>query len=234
MTALLAVIATVPDPSSDANGKDAAENNTGERVKGVPPRDPTTKKSLIDLSSCYNGSLREGWLPSTVAGTTAQKAFPIPFGVSKFDGLDFDVRGVVQLSGNRMKQAGGEFPEKVLDIRAGLKCKRLHFLHAAGWAANNYVPLGTQIGTYVVHYADNSEREIPIVTGENLRDWVPHDEDEVSQGTVVWKDKTPGGLTARIYKCQWENPQSEIEIKSIDFVSKMTDASPFLIAITAE
>jgi len=32
----------------------------------------------------------------------------------------------------------------------------------------------------------------------------------------------------------WQNPRTDLEIGSVDFVSSMTDCGPFLLAITAE
>ena len=231
---LVVAVSALAGPSSDEAARDSAEKTSEARIKGVPPRDVATKKNLIDLSDYYNGSPREGWLPRTGNGTSAAKALPIALGVGRFEGIDFDVRGLIQLSGTRIQQAGGQFPEAVKGIKADLKCKRLHFLHGAGWAAEAYVPLGSKIGSFVVHYADSSEREIPIITGEDLRDWVQHDEDAIRHGEVVWKGKTPNGLPVRVFRSHWDNPQPEVEIKSIDYVSKMTDASPFLIAVTGE
>jgi len=37
-----------------------------------------------------------------------------------------------------------------------------------------------------------------------------------------------------LYKFRSINPRPEVEIQSIDFKSAMTEAAPFLIAITAE
>jgi hypothetical protein len=201
-------------------------------IQRVPPRDPSTKKKLIDLSAYYNGSPREGWLPTTPMGTTAEKTLPVPLGVGRFEGVDFDVRGLIQLSGNKIKAAGGEFPEKVADIKVGLKCRKLYFLQAAPWGS--FVENGVQIGAFVVHYVNGSEREIPIVQGEDLGAWDKTDNDDLRRGTVVWKGENAAGQSVRVYKSFWDNPQPGLEIRSLDFVSKMTDASPFLIAITAE
>ena len=234
VAAFLATIVVAPRLPSAAEAQDAADKKAENRINGVPARDAATKKNLIDLSEHFNGSPREGWFPRTPNGGPADKALPLPLGVGRFEGIDFDVRGVIQLSGTRMQRAGGEFPEAVKGIKVGLKCKRLHFLHAAGWAADAYLPLGSKIGNFVVRYADGSEREISIVTGEDLRDWVQHDEDAISHGTVAWKGTTPNGLPARVFTSHWENPQPDVEIKSIDYISKMTDASPFLIAMTLE
>lgn len=212
--------------------EDGAQTKKPKAIQGVPPRDSSTKKNLIDLSNYFNGSLREGWLPKTDFGTTAEKSCPIPLGISKFEDIDFDVRGVLQLSGQKIKAAGGEFPEDMKNITVDLKCARLHFLHAASWGA--FAEKGTKIGAFIVHHIDGSEREIPLVAGEDLGDWVAYDEEDYRNATRVWKDKTPSGIPVRLYKSKWENPNPELAIKTIDYVSKMTDASPFLVAITAE
>lgn len=228
ITALLVSFANAAPP-------DAGSGTHREReIKGVPPRDAATKKNLIDLSDHFNGSIRQGWFPSTGNGSSADKTLPIPLGIERFNGIDFDLRGGVQLSGILMKKAGGQFPEEVKGIKVGLNGERLHFLQAAGWAADAYVPLRSKTGVFVVHYGYGSEREVPIVTGEDLRDWVQHDENIILHGEVAWKGETPNGLPARVFHSHWENPQPDVEISSLDYVSKMTAASPFLIAITAE
>jgi hypothetical protein len=241
---LLALALNTGRSSADRQEKLAADKSVEskqktESVKGIPARDPKTKLNLIDLSEFYNGSLTAGWLPSTDFGTTAQKTLPVPRGVQQFDKIDFDVRGLIQLSGQMMKVRGGIFPEKIKGIRVGLKCKRLHFLHAGTWCDS--VENGTRIGSYVVHYADGEEREISIVSGDNVGDFstlnpeaAPHD---LPRAKVVWKGENAArewlGMIG-IYKIAWENPLPETEVKAIDFVSAMTAASPFLIAITAE
>ena len=233
---LIFLVTALCAPPKHVLGADATENidKIGDGIKGLPPRDPETKINLIDLSDFYNGSVKDGWFPNTALGTTADKRLNLSLGVGRFDGVDFDVRGAIQLSGQRLKSMGGEFPEKVQGIKIGLKCKRLFVLQAADSAATFYVPEGTDIGGYIVRYVDGSSQRIPIVTGIDLRDWVRHDADEVSRGAVVWNGKAPNGWPVRLYKGEWANPTPEIEIKSIDYISKMTKASPFLIAITAE
>jgi len=42
------------------------------------------------------------------------------------------------------------------------------------------------------------------------------------------------GMAVRIYQMPWVNSLPEVEIESIDFLSNMEKAAPFLIAITAE
>ena len=38
----------------------------------------------------------------------------------------------------------------------------------------------------------------------------------------------------RLFKTAWENPQPELEVVSIDYISKMTDSAPILVAMTVE
>ncbi len=205
-------------------------------LKGIPLRDPATKPNLLDLSGFYNGSLTQGWLPPRQYGTlrieTADKNLPMPFGVGQFGGVDFDVRGVIQLSGQMIKKAGGDFPERVSGIKAGQKCKHLHFLHAANWAHKYYVESGIEIGSFVVHYANGAERRIPIVNGEDVGDWLSSQKD-LKRATVAWSGHNKME-PVQVYKSTWDNPQPEVEITSLDYISKMTAGSPFLIAITLD
>ncbi len=39
---------------------------------------------------------------------------------------------------------------------------------------------------------------------------------------------------ARLYRVTWSNPWPEVEVRAMDFVSKMTRCSPFLVAATVE
>ncbi len=84
------------------------------------------------------------------------------------------------------------------------------------------------------HYADGSEREIPIVKGEYLPDWIAVSKEDLKRATMAWSGENPAKRETRVYKSTWENPLPDVETKSIDYLSKMTVASPFLIAITTE
>lgn len=47
------------------------------------------------------------------------------------------------------------------------------------------------------------------------------------------KDKWPD-WGVRLYKLTWTNPRPEVEIKSLDLESTMTQSAPFVVAITVE
>ena len=116
----------------------------------------------------------------------------LPSGEQTLGGIKFQVGpGLIQLGSTMLDS----LPEKVEDIVLDRKVAKLHFLHATcfgggpnqqgseGWVAD-----GTLIGKYLVHYDDDTQAEIPIVFGEDVRDWWYVDgEAEPSRGKVVWK-----------------------------------------------
>jgi hypothetical protein len=107
----------------------------------------------------------------------------------------------------------------------------MHFLHATGWSEQD----GTEIGRYVLHFADGQTRPIPLVYGEDLRDWVVGSKPDqgVIRATVAWTG-TNVFNAIRLFKTTWENPAPAVRLETIDFVSAQTACSPFLIAITLE
>ena len=42
------------------------------------------------------------------------------------------------------------------------------------------------------------------------------------------------GLTTQLIRYTWENPLPEVKMSTIDFVSDLIEAGPFLVAITVE
>ena len=192
----------------------------------LAPRDSRAPVQFIDLSPWFNGTL--DW--NSLALEIPPQAFltDLPRGIQTLPGageVKFDVRGVVQL--NKDANFLG-FQRAIEGIPIQQKCHRLHFLHATHWPETP----GTQIGSYMLHYANGQQEEVPIVYGRDLHDWVPKSEDsaDLQGGKVAWKGKDDH----RVYMSTWENPRPEVEIASLDFVSKLTKCGPFLIAITAE
>jgi hypothetical protein len=203
----------------------------------IPPRDPKADSRLIDLTGKYNALLTEQWhpdaegLPSGVNHLGA-----VPKGVQKLGGTDFDVRGVIQLTGTQAEFAGAAFPEAQIGIKLGRKCQRLHFLQSAGWTAED----GTPIAKYVLHYAGGEQAVLNIVYGADVRDWwaAPGDAKELKSATVAWSGSNAAteaaGRSLRLYKRTYANPKPNLQIETLDFISTQADAAPFLIAITVE
>lgn len=183
---------------------------------------------MIDLTEYYNAPLVKTWHP----GMPDNSLDALPTGLLRFGDAVFDVRGIVQLSGLRLQESGGHYPQRVDAISVAQHCRQLHFLHACGWRAKDRTP----IGTYVVHYNDGQERSIPIVYGEDVRDWVADSDPSANlkNASLVWSAMNNAKVHIRLFKTTWTNPEPEKEITSIDYISSMSEAAPFLIAITAD
>lgn len=101
---------------------------------------------------------------------------------------------------------------------------------------------GRQIGAYLVHYADGSEREIPLLFGEDIGSWWrdPQLPRSGERTVIAWTGTNVPASRSRhhdmlaLYKATWENPEPNRQVECIDFLSALTACSPFLIAVTAE
>jgi WD40 repeat protein len=201
-----------------------------KRMQVIPPRDPAALPQTVDLSEHYTRSLKEG-RNSSLAN--------FPSGLQTFDGIPFDVRGVVRLAAGSLTATKSN-PERVDGVKVGRKCKRVHFLHAVSGANTKQE---TVVGRYVVHYANEQTCDIPIVYGKDVMDlWSELNEPLTAErAALVWlgtnrevqtrRNETP---CLRMFKATWPNPLPNVEIASIDFVSSLNDTAPFLVAMTTE
>jgi hypothetical protein len=220
-------------------GEDAAERTPpAERLPaarwqtaaGLPARDPGAQASQIDLSSHYNALLTQNWH----GGVAENDLSSLPRGLQTFDGVRFDVRGIIQLSSTALEELGPHYPRQVRGIRIGRKLRQLHALHASGFANAS----GAHVGSLVLHYADGHTWEIPLVWGEDILDWWFSPTPKLSRGTVAWKGTNgasraaPGDIA--LYHGAWENPRPDVEIESIDYRSAMTTTAPFLVALSVQ
>ncbi|HTA30827.1 MAG TPA: hypothetical protein VK731_10080 [Candidatus Cybelea sp.] len=209
--------------------------NTAEKAApaagSYPARDPQAKPGLIDLTAYYNAALTDSW-----HGNSKNDLSSLPSGVQNFAGVDYDVRGIMQLGSK--DRAAEKFPTRIDGIKVQQKCARLHFLHSAGFGNVNNE--GEQIGSYIVHFSTNRmQLEIPIIYGRDVRNWHRMAGEQPStELNLAWRGTN--GVSAdshnyiRLFTTTWVNVVPAMEIESIDFVSAMGKAAPFLIAITAD
>jgi hypothetical protein len=197
-----------------------------------PPRDPEATPSEINLNAYYNASLNE-----SLHGTQKKNDLAsLPSGLQELEGVEYDVRGIIQLASKRLTTK--RFPAKVNGIKIQQKCKQLHFLQATAYGTKDND--GDQIGSYVVHYATNQmQLEIPVIYGRDVCNWNGTIDEQFTNGaTVAWTGTNEVSAAQhrviRLFTSTWTNIAPEVPIKSIDFVSAMRMEAPFLIAITAE
>jgi hypothetical protein len=158
-------------------------------------------------------------------------------------GVNFKLgESVLQLSSKYLaKQA----PAKIDGIKVGNLAVKVHILHATGYGnvpqdSEAFIADGTKIAEYTIRYDDGKTAVIPVVYGEDVRDWWWSDGDKgPSRGKIAWQgdNELAKGFNKRIrlYLTTWDNPHPTKKIASIDY-AKIGDgpAAPFCVAITLE
>ena len=201
------------------------------RARNFPLRNPQTPPELLDLSAFYEydmswflGSRHRGRL-STFLQEVRQNS-----------GVEFDARGFVALSGNGtgVGDVIKANRQSVTNIPVNRLCTRLHVLHSASSGKG----VGTRIGSYILRFADGKSEELPIIYGVHVRSRRDAKNSEpVTSAIIGWSgvsDKPEAGTKVTVYKATWVNPRPSVQIKSLDFVSAMSESAPLLLAITAE
>jgi hypothetical protein len=198
----------------------------------IPPRDSKAGKQLLDLTKHYNALLTDSW-----HGGEGNSLASLPTGIQNFGGIDFDVRGLIQLNCQGLNNS--KFPTQVTGIKVGQKCKRLHFLHSSCWGSLQED--GQQVASYIVHFVNNPTRlEIPVIYGRDARDWhwQGNEPSAPKELKVVWTgendDSRRGGHPIRLFLTSWNNLLPEMEVESLDVISNMSRPGLFLLGITAD
>ena len=228
-----------PDDSAIEERRAVLSTRIPRRASGTPAR-------LIDLSPYYNAMLDEDFHDRTAAPVSyvlTNNLQELPTGVQRLAEVDFDVRGLIQLNGLqlRAKQIRTSpslepCPESVLGIRVVQPASRLHFLHGTGWQTKD----GEVVGHYVVHYANGARQRVPIVYGQDVRDWWfwSNEDEEAIGATIAWRGQSPHsasqGMSLRLFKMTIGMLKHDADIEAIDFISANGLCAPFLIAITVE
>ena len=194
----------------------------------------------IDLSKFYNAQLTNSL--NSPAFVKENNLASLPTERQVFSGVPFQVGGVLQTSGKKLKEWGrNEFPESINGIPVGRKFSQFHLLHGAGGV---YDEDGVTIGKLVLHYADKTTKEIEIKNGVHVRDWWGDPKQAITGASseLAWSGSNPalkqyGGEkpgSLRIYRSTFKNSQPGTAVTSIDFRSAMENSSPFLLALTVE
>jgi hypothetical protein len=198
-------------------------------ARNIPPRDARAGTDQLDLSLHYNGALTETWqLDQTENDLTA-----LPRGLVSLGGVILDVRGIVQLSGERMLEHGrNALPARVCGIRVGRSFHRLQALQATVGSEE----AGNRVGAYVLHFADGTQREFPLHYGEDTADWRRTMDGPGPLKCVTFSWTSTNVVHPRISLClrTWDNPRPDAIVESLDLVSAKSQCAPFVVALTIE
>jgi len=138
------------------------------------------------------------------------------------------------------RHAWQRIPARVEGIPVQQEVRKLHVLHGTACTEPS-VEEGAEIARFVWHY-DTGTEESPVFYGQDVRHWWWRPEDAVgptsARSRVVWTGSNPiareQGYQLRLYLTTIENPRPQELVKSLDYVSAMSDSAPFLIALTVE
>jgi hypothetical protein len=194
--------------------------------------------TCIDLQPKANQKLADNFHNQDFQGNNLTQ---LPQGESVFGDVRFKIEDkLIQLNCKYIEDK----PDKVEGILVGKKFATLYLLHATGFGAFGnpgdplYIQDGTAIGHYTVKYEDNSEEIIPIVYGEDVRDWFNHDQSKpATRGKVAWEGENEFArqfnAKLRLYLTAWKNPKPDKKVLTIDYTREGESvAAPFCVAMT--
>jgi hypothetical protein len=197
-------------------------------------------EKTIDLKPFLNRTLAD-----SIAGAGKDNNLSaLAAGVHTFNGVSFDVQGIVKLEGKPFAGGDEKFPTRI-NIPISDKCSRLYLLHGA----SHLDTPGARIGWLLLHYQDGSTARIDINGGEHVLDWwgpIYNTDSGVGRYTtspeteLAWAGsnsdikENAGDFSLRLYKTAFANPHPERAISSIDYVSALSGASPFLAGLTID
>ena len=201
----------------------------------IPPRDTTLPAEHLDLTSHYNVALSEDLYkeakrqPSVDDGLAALTA-----GKSVFNGVTFDVRGVIALHGQetRLRVTIADVVDRVERVAVGRKADSLHLLHGVAFSRRS--AYGTVVANYRVHFADGTEELVAVRYGEHVLDWWLRHPRKVAGAKLAFTvtSKRDADRDLGCYHMTWVNPKPGVVITRIDFETTDTGAAPFLLGIT--
>jgi RNA polymerase sigma factor (sigma-70 family) len=159
----------------------------------------------------------------------------VPRGPQKLGGTWFKVgERLIRVRGLRSPEP----PKAVRGIAIGARFDTLHVLHSTMFGNAFGAEDGDEIGAYVVRYDDGTKTRVPIIYGEDVRDWWRSgDPAEPSRGVLAWAGKNEAAGEddeIRLFSSEWTNPHPDKRVAAIDFETTDTACAPFLVALTLE
>ena len=186
-------------------------------------------------------------LADSLHGFEGNNFAELPTGEQVFGGARFKLGdGYIRLSGRIETGSEQKKPEKVEGIPVGQSFSRLRILHGTGYGSFGkpgdplFIAEGTAVGEYRLHYEGGAIESVPIVYGQDVRDWWNWDKPvEVTRGKEAWTGQNAfsrqQNQNIHLYLTTWSNPHPEKKVLSIDYVcNEKGAASPFCIAISLE
>jgi hypothetical protein len=214
-------------------------------VVGLAPA-PPGKFTFVNLQPQVNQKLTDNF----GSGRDGNDLVAVGKDGRTFGGANFKLAdGVIQLGSPVL---GSPKPSKVEGIKVDHTCAKIHIVQSTIYGNGQgvgiegkegepgFVADGKTIAEYKVHYEDGTTATIPVVYGQDVRDWwFTEASKDATRAKMVWKGENELtrelGCRLRLFMTTWDNPHPEKKIATIDY-AKTGDspAAPFCLAITLE
>lgn len=228
------------EPAGDEHApdqQDAAQESKPEVAQTDMADQAATKFFHVDLQTRTNQKLTDNF----GSGSEGNNLAELPRGEQTFENVRFKIEdGLLQLNSKLLKEQKSHIIE---DIKVGQTFTKIHILHSTCYGSGkepNLVADDTVIGEYKLHYEDGSTEVIPIVYGQDVRDfWFSEESPGVTRGKVAWKGNNDFAkkfnFGIRLYLTTWDNPHPQKTLSSIDYVKiNGTPTAPFCVAISLQ
>jgi WD40 repeat protein len=202
----------------------------------IPLRDPTTSPLLLDLTDVY--TLAPESMTSFMFHVMSNMRNG-PLGVIRLDGVDFDVRGLIELNGQPGSAAQGASAGLTASRASGIRVPPIPIaaLHVLLLAVQNMPqPDEVPYASVRLHYADGSSAVLPIRTQREVPGW-----SETDRPTpFAWNSGDMHRLIgdqqqALLSSPRLPNPHPERLIATLDLEPAHDQfAQPVFFAVTAE
>ena len=212
----------------------------GPEMPPYPPRDPDAGPAQLDLTRFYNAHLEHSWTDNNIFQDDASLS-QLPTGLQRFNGVVFDVRGLIQLSGARFRSQSTQYPVRMDGIPVGFPMNRLHIVGAVVDAPRRVVR-GSEMGWVRFNYRDGVSETRALILGRDLEDWWvsavnprrPETAKHAWRGMNPATERNPSPTCLELYHAILASPHPGKAVASIDLISADGPASPFIVALTAE
>jgi hypothetical protein len=206
----------------------------GVALSNAQPKATERPVTFVDLRAKSNQKLTDRF--GRIAGNNLAT---LPTGRQTFADVPFNVEhDVLQLTSPRLPE---QKSDKIEGVVVNRTARKIHFLHGTVFGNSNpAVSDDTTLAEYTIRFDDGSVAKVPVVYGEDVRDWLSPEECRmVRRGKIAWvgdnNESKRLGRHLYLYLTTWDNPVPLKRIATIDY-AKVGDnvASPFCVAITAE
>jgi hypothetical protein len=161
----------------------------------------------------------------------------VPRGFQVFAGVPLDIEGMICLwGGANTTQLHIVFPEARLGMALNRKFETLYVYHGSFYQS----PAGTPVCAVVFRYADGSSATNQMLYGDDIIDWMANSGGPVigptdGRSRLAWVGgsfSTTKKQPLRLCLTAIENPQPELEVKTVDLYSCKSRTAACIMAMT--